>query len=189
VPEKGVSAIAIAALAVAKLHRDGWHGRIEKDGRQGTSNVGVIQGGEATNVVTPEVDVRVEARSHDPAFRRKIIQAIQKAFEKAAREVRNVNGDCGKVQFDGCLDYDSFRLADDEPCVTAACEAVSRCDAEPILAVSNGGLDANWMTARGIPTVSLGCGQENIHTVSERLDLTEFRRACRIALDLATGGG
>ncbi|MEN0110037.1 MAG: peptidase dimerization domain-containing protein, partial [Planctomycetota bacterium] len=29
-PEKGVSAAAIAAMAVADLHRDGWHGLIEK---------------------------------------------------------------------------------------------------------------------------------------------------------------
>ena len=92
VPEKGVSAIAIAALAIAQLHREGWHGRIEKDGRQGTSNVGVIRGGEATNVVTPEVEVRAEARSHDPAFRRKIVHAIEQAFRQAARSVRNVDG-------------------------------------------------------------------------------------------------
>ena len=187
VPEKGVSAIAIAALAIAQLHREGWHGRIEKDGRQGTSNVGVIHGGEATNVVTPEVDVRAEARSHDPAFRRKIVRAIEQAFQQAARSVRNVDGVCGRVQIDGCLDYESFRLSDDEPCVEAAQAAVRRCDADPIRAISNGGLDANWLTARGIPTVTLGCGQENGHTVSERLDLTEFRRACRIALCLATG--
>ena len=66
--------------------------------------------------------------------------------------------------------------------------AVRRCDAQPVRAVSDGGLDANWLTARGIPTVSLGCGQENGHTVSERLDVAEFRRACRIAFCLATGG-
>ena len=38
-PEDGASAIAIASLAIAQLHRDGWHGRIEKNGRCGTSNV------------------------------------------------------------------------------------------------------------------------------------------------------
>jgi tripeptide aminopeptidase len=53
--------------------------------------------------------------------------------------------------------------------------------------IANGGLDANWLTARGIPTVSLGCGQHNIHTVDEWLDLVEFHRARRIALRLATG--
>ena len=53
--------------------------------------------------------------------------------------------------------------------------------------VTNGGLDANWLNARGIPTVTLGCGQNNIHTVEEWLDLVEFHRARRIALRLATG--
>ena len=148
-PEKGVSAIAIAALAIAQLHREGWHGRVEKDGRQGTSNVGIIHGGEATNVVTPEVEVRAEARSHDPAFRRKIVHAIEQAFRQAAQSVRNVEGRRGRVRIDGALDYESFRLRDDEPCVDAAQAAVRRCDANPVRAISDGGLDANWLAAQG----------------------------------------
>ena len=91
------------------------------------------------------------------------------------------------MEIEGTLDYEAFRLGDDDPCVVAACAAVRRCEAEPVLAVSNGGLDANWLAARGIPLrFPLGCGQENVHTASERLDFVEFRRACRIALLLAT---
>jgi tripeptide aminopeptidase len=187
VPEKGISAIAIASLAIARLHRDGWHGRIEKNGRMGTSNVGVIRGGEATNIVTPEVELRAEARSHDPVFRRRIVRAFEQAFEQAARQVRNVQRDCGAVEIDGHLDYEAFRLPDGEPCVLVAEEAVRRCGGVPLRAISNGGLDANWMTARGIPTVTLGCGQENVHTTAERLNLAEFRRACLVAFRLATG--
>jgi tripeptide aminopeptidase len=187
VPEKGVSAITIASLAIADLHANGWLGKIDKQGRQGTANVGVINGGEATNVITPHVHLRAEARSHDPAFRAEIIQAIEQAFEKAAAGVQNTAGECGKVAIQGTLDYEAFRLSEDEPSVLAACQAVRRWHSEPVLAVSNGGLDANWFTARGIPTVSLGCGQENAHTALERLDLTEFGRACQIALCLATG--
>ena len=41
-----------------------------KDGNFGTSNVGFIHGGEATNVVTDRVSLRAEARSHDPEFRK-----------------------------------------------------------------------------------------------------------------------
>src|SRR5438874_8688443 len=51
-PERGVSAIAIASLAIADLTRGGWHGLIQKGKHGGTSNVGYIHGGEATNVVT-----------------------------------------------------------------------------------------------------------------------------------------
>ncbi|HOM17791.1 MAG TPA: hypothetical protein PLQ00_10705, partial [Thermoguttaceae bacterium] len=58
--------------------------------------------------------------------------------------------------------------------------------ASPERAISQGGLDANWMTQRGIPTVTLGCGQVNPHTCQEYLILPEFRQACRAALRLAT---
>ena len=53
--------------------------------------------------------------------------------------------------------------------------------------ISNGGLDANWMTSHGMPTVTLGCGQQDVHTVDERLDIENYFHACRIALLLATG--
>jgi tripeptide aminopeptidase len=186
-PEDGISAITIASLAVAELHREGWHGLVRKDGRRGTSNVGVIRGGDATNVITPYVEIRAEARSHTAAFRREIVRAIERAFREAARSVRNREGVFGQVRFDGHLDYESFKLRDDEPCVVAAQAAVRAAGAQPVLAISNGGVDANWMTARGIPTVTLGCGQRNPHTTKEKLDLAEFYQACRIALHLATG--
>lgn len=187
-PEQGVSAIAIAALAIAELVGDGWHGQIVKGRRCGTSNVGVIHGGEATNVVTDRVQIRAEARSHDPQFRARIVRQIERAFQRAARRVRSAAGVRGRVEFDGRLDYESFRLADDEPCVLAAEEAIRAIGLQPYRAVSNGGLDANWMSAHGIPTVTLGCGQDGIHTVSERLNVAAFGQACRVALRLATAG-
>ena len=185
-PEKGVSAIAVAALAIADLVEQGWHGLVEKDGRRGTSNVGVIQAGAATNVVAESAALRAEARGHDPAFRGRIVKAIEKAFSDAAKRVRSVDGRSARVTFAGRLDYEAFRLADDEPCVVAASEAVRALGLTPRLDISNGGLDANWMAANGIPTVTLGCGQMEIHTTHEQLDLTAFEQACRAALRLAT---
>jgi tripeptide aminopeptidase len=185
-PEHGISAISIASIAIADLTANGWHGLIEKDDRTGTSNVGVIQGGDATNVVTDHVRLRVEARSHDPKFRERIVNAIRDAFERAAAKVRNTSGKAGRVEFDGRLDYEAFRLARDEPSVVAAADAVKAECGEVEFAVTNGGLDANWLTAHGIPTVTLGCGQRNIHTAQEELDIAEFQTARRIALRLAT---
>jgi tripeptide aminopeptidase len=186
-PEHGVSAIAIAGLAIAELEREGWHGNVRKGKRRGTSNIGAIVGGEATNVVTDHVRLRAEARSHDPSFRQRIIKAFETAFGRAAREVKSALGRRGKVTFDGRLDYEAFRLGDDEPCVAAAEAALRSIGVEPFRSVSNGGLDANWMTARGIPTVTLGCGQLEAHTISERLDVHAFQAACRVALRLALG--
>ncbi len=185
-PEKGASAIGVAALAIASLVEDGWHGLIEKDGKRGTSNVGVMHAGSATNVVADRAELKVEARSHDPAFRSRIVKAIEKAFHDAGRKVRTADGSTGRVTVEGRLDYEAFRLADDEPCVVAAREAVRSIGREPRIEVSNGGLDANWMAANGVPTVTFGCGQMEIHTTKEQLDLDAFEAACTVALRLAT---
>jgi tripeptide aminopeptidase len=184
-PEKGVSAIVIASLAIADLVQNGWHGQIRKGSRTGTSNVGVIHGGNATNVVTDHLEIKAEARSHDPKFRARIVREIEGAFNRAVKQVRSVDGVRGKVAIEGRLDYESFRLRDDEPCILAAERATRAIGVEPFRNISSGGLDANWMTANGIPTVTLGCGQMEIHTINEQLDLTAFQQACRVALCLA----
>ena len=186
-PEKGISAIVIAARAIADLDHNGWHGLVQKGDKTGTSNVGFIHGGEATNVVTDHVELRIEARSHDPQFRKEMQTAIENAFHNAVAEVKNVAGQTGEVTITSNLQYESFVLAEDEPCVLAAEAAIRAIGLEPERAVVNGGLDANWLTARGIPSVTLGCGQRNAHTVNETLDLDDFDGACRVALRLAIG--
>ena len=185
-PEKGVSAISIAALAIADLENNGWHGDIRKSGKLGTSNIGVIEGGSATNVVADRVMVRAEARSHDPAFRKQILREIEKAFQQATKKIKSTDGARGEVSIDGRLDYEAFCLPTDSPCVDAAKTALESLGLEPELAIANGGLDANWLSARGIPTVSLGCGQKNQHMVTEALDLRQYIAACHVAIRLAT---
>ncbi len=185
-PEAGVSAITIASLAIADLQQRGWHGAIEKGPNRGTSNVGVIEGGTATNVVADRVHIQVEARSQSTSFRRRIVREIENAFKKAASKVTNATGICGKVEFTGHLDYESFKLSSRQPCLQIAELAVRSIGGTPMRFVSAGGLDANWLTARGIPTVTLGCGQLFQHTSSEQLDLSWFHQACRIAMRIAT---
>jgi tripeptide aminopeptidase len=186
-PEGGVSAIAIASLAIADLQQNGWHGLIIKGKNRGTSNIGVIGGGDATNVVTADVKLRGEVRSHDPVFRKRLVDEFRKAFERAAKAVKNDVGKAGKVHFEASLKYESFRLDETEPTVQAALGAIRTVGLDPLTRISNGGLDANWLSARGLPTVTLGAGQQNVHTVNESLVVDDFLQGCRIGLLLATG--
>ncbi len=185
-PEAGVSAIAIASLAVADLHKNGWLGAVRKGRSKGTGNVGVIRAGESTNVVTPLAEVKAEARSHDPAFRKRMLSAYRDAFARAARAVRNAKGRCGKVKCEYRLDYESFRLSAGEPAVAAALEAVRAVGGAHERKISDGGVDANWLNVHGIPTVTLGAGARNPHTVDEFVDVEAFLDGCRVALLLAT---
>ena len=187
-PAEGVSAIAIASLAIAELHNHGWHGDVQKGKKRGTTNIGYIHGGEATNVVTDKVTLRAEARSHDPVFRKRILTEIEKAFRRAAKAVKSSQGDQGSVEIEGRLDYESFAIPTNSEVAKLAKASIESIGEEPEFAITNGGLDANWLNSRGLPTVSMGCGQRNQHMVTEELHLDEYLTACRIALTLATGG-
>lgn len=186
-PEDGISAIAIAGRAIAELQATGWHGLISKGKNLGTSNIGYIAGGEATNVVTNRVTLRAEARSHNPTFRARIVKEFQEAFARSARETKNASGASGRVEITVRDKYESFRLSKSEPCVQAALAAIEAAGLQGETRIVNGGLDANWLTAHGLPTVTLGCGQAGIHTVEEVLHVDSFLQACRIGLILATG--
>jgi tripeptide aminopeptidase len=192
-PERGISATMVAALALAEVHREGWFGRIRHDGHAGASNVGTFGGpdgksaGLATNVVTDYALIRGEARSHDSRFVRAITAAYRRAFANAARKVHNDQHRRARVRFRARRVYYPFRLKETAPVVQHAVAAAKSIGLRPTLKVSNGGLDANWLVRHGIPTITFGAGQNNIHAVGEYVALADFEEGCRLAVALATG--
>ncbi len=191
-PERGISATMILAEALVAVRAGGWFGKIEKDGRSGTSNIGPVGGandrpaGDATNVVTDYVLARGESRSHDPRFVKEITQAYKAAFTNAAAGVKNNIGKSGRVKFKSRIEYHPFRMKATETAVRRAVAAVTAQGHTPNVRVANGGLDANWMVRHGVPTVTFGAGQNEVHTVDEWIDLAEFEAGCRLAYELAT---
>jgi tripeptide aminopeptidase len=192
-PERGISASMVVALAMAEVFAGGWWGKVAKDGKSGTSNIGFLgtpdgrSAGDATNVVTDSVHVKGESRSHDAKFVRQISAAFKAAFASACSRVKDHEGRTAKVKFTSRLDYLPFRLKDDAPVAKRAAAAVRAIGRQPNLRVTNGGLDANWMVKHGVPTITFGAGQNEIHTVKEFVDLNEFDDGCRLALALAAG--
>src|SRR5215467_11034411 len=192
-PERGISATIILAEALAAVRAGGWFVIVVKGERSGTSNVGPVGGasggpaGDATNVVTDYVLVRGESRSHDIKFCKEITAAYKAAFAAAAA-LTNSEGKAGRVKFAARTDYYPFRLKETAPVVKWAVAAVRAQGNIPNVRTTNGGLDANWMVRHGIPTVTLGAGQNEAHTVDEWIDLSEFGSACRLAFELATRG-
>src|SRR5262245_45278030 len=193
-PEEGGSASLVASLALADAYQQGWFGKVKRNGKEGTSNVGSIgdaagrSAGQATNVVTDYALVRGEARSHDPRFVRAITKAYRDAFARAGKQVRNVCGESAKVRFASRLDYHPFRLKETSAVVRLAQAASRSAGWTPTLRTTNGGLDANWMTRHGIPTITFGAGQNEIHTVDEYVEIADFLDGCRLALALAVSG-
>lgn len=191
-PERGISATMILAEALSDIRAQGWFGKIAKGDKSGTSNVGRVAGqdggaaGDATNVVTDFVRVYGESRSHDPKFFKEITAAYKTAFQTAAERVTNIDGKAGSVTFSAKTVYHPFRMKETLPVVKRARAAVERLGLEPEVRVANGGLDANWIVRHGIPTVTFGAGQNEVHTIDEWIDLREYDKACALAYELAT---
>jgi tripeptide aminopeptidase len=149
-------------------------------GKDGTS------AGEATNVVTDYVRLTGEARSHNRPFVRTIVRAYRDAFTAAAAQVTDDRGKKAKVKLTSRLDYFPFHLPEDAPVIRRALAAGKQAGFPPTLRTGNGGLDANWLVKHGIPTVTFGAGQHNIHTQEEYVDVDLFLEGCKMALALAT---
>ncbi|QDU31763.1 Carboxypeptidase G2 precursor [Anatilimnocola aggregata] len=191
-PEKGISATLVASIALTEAHRGGWFGKVTKPHGKGTSNPGIFGGkpgkpaGDATNVVTDYVHIVGEARSPELTFATEICQAYRAAFAKAQAEVTDAGGAKADVKFTSKPSYPPFNLPADSPAAARAIKAVESLGLKPITIFSNGGLDANWLVKHGVPTVTIGAGQYEIHTIKEYIDLPEFAQGCRLAILLAT---
>lgn len=185
-PEEGISAGLIAGRAISQVARGGWFGKVDQRGRTGTSNVGRIHGGEANNQVMDRLRVTGESRSHDVGFIDRITSAYRQAFEEAARSVTDHRGRCGSVEFSSERDYEPFQMGDDSPPVALALRCARKLRLRPRTVTADGGLDANYLNAKGLPTVTLGAGQHRPHTVDEYVDIHEYQRGCELLVTIAS---
>ncbi len=191
-PDKGISATLVGALGLAETKAAGWFGKIVKPDGHGTSNVGIFGGrdgaaaGDATNVVTDYAWLKGEARSPKEEFTSAITKGIRTAFESARAQVTDTGGETAGMEFTSVKAYPPFNLGEDTDAVRHAVKAVESLGMKPVFVFSNGGLDANWLDKHGVPTVTIGAGQYEIHTVKEYVHLPEFAQGCRLAVELAT---
>ncbi|WP_335872674.1 tripeptidase T [Bacillus sp. 2205SS5-2] len=160
-PEKGKSAITMAAKAISRMPL----GRIDDET---TANIGRFEGGKATNIVCDRVDILAEARSLVPEKMEAQVQKMKDAFESAATEM----GGSATIEVD--IMYPGFKFADGDEVVEVAKRAAVKIGRDSQLQTSGGGSDANVIAGFGIPTVNLAVGYEEIHTTSERMPVEEL---------------
>ncbi|OZI11989.1 hypothetical protein CEW92_09065 [Bacillaceae bacterium SAS-127] len=168
-PEKGVSAINIAAKAISNMPL----GRIDDET---TANIGRFEGGRATNIVCDYVHILAEARSLVSEKMEAQVKKMQEAFEKTAEEMN------GRAKVDVEVMYPGFKYGEDDHVVEMAKQAAARIGRPSQLLTSGGGSDANVIAGFGIPTVNLAVGYEEIHTTSERMPIEELVKLAEMAV-------
>jgi tripeptide aminopeptidase len=171
-PEKGISAIALAAKAVASL-------RIGRLDDETTANVGTIDGGTATNVIAAECTVTGECRSLDPEKVESLRLEMDGALHRAASE----GG--GEVEVAWKREYGGFRFSEDDPAVALISRAAQDVGLESHTYATGGGSDANILSALGVPTFALACGMSGVHSVDETLAVADLEAVTRLIVAVA----
>ncbi len=170
-PEKGVNAIVMAADYILGLKL----GRI--DGET-TSNVGLINGGTATNVVAQQTRLKMEARSLDPAK----LDALSEQFHDRCKKIEQHYK--GSVTFSMAREYDGFEINEGELPFLAAKEAIASLGLTPQVRASGGGSDVNIFNAQNKKAVNLSAGMENVHTSEEYIKVDQFYMLTKLVLEI-----
>ncbi|HEY3282006.1 MAG TPA: M20/M25/M40 family metallo-hydrolase [Armatimonadota bacterium] len=170
-PEKGVSAIVAASKAIASMSL----GRIDSET---TANVGIIHGGQATNIIPDRLELRAEARSRAPEKLQAQVQHMVERFRTCAEEA----GATAEVEVE--RRYSGYRVPDDDPVVQRVMEAMREVGLDPSTRPGGGGSDANIFNKKGVRAVVLGCGYMEIHGVKECVEIADMVKAAEVAAAL-----
>lgn len=170
-PEEGVSAIMIAARAIDNM-------KLLRIDEETTANIGVISGGQATNIVTPEVNIKAESRSTNEEKLNAQTAHMVEVFEKAAKDLG------GKVEVDVERMYPAFKIDVEDEIVKKAQEVFKRMGINSHTAATGGGSDTNILNGYGIKSINLGIGEKKPHTLEEHLHIKDLVSASQMVAEL-----
>ena len=173
-PEAGISAIQVMAEAISNM-------KLLRIDEETTANIGSIRADYATNIVAERAEIRAEARSRDAAKlevqKDHMVDCLQTACDKYG----------AKLELEIFLAYSAYSCTGEEPFVREIVAACERVGAEPVLAVSGGGSDANNFSGRGIMALNLGTGMNRVHTTDEEIAVAHLEQTAALVLSIITG--
>lgn len=170
-PEEGINAIQVASVAISNMRL----GRIDTET---TANIGIIQGGVATNVVPERVLVEGEARSRKESKLKAQIDLMQKAFQKAAEKFN------AKTELNIERAYSSFKVNKSELPIRIAIQSAKRLGLHPTIKPGGGGSDANIFNQHGISSILISTGAEKVHTPYEYISIANLVKTAEYVISL-----
>lgn len=162
-PERGVHAILVAADVLRALPI----GRVAADQ---VCNIGGISGGGPSNVVPAEVVLTGEARAFGAERLEELIETIETRVVAAAKLCSAL------VEVKRQRLYDGYAIATDAVPVARLMRVAEHHGITPRTVSSIGGSDTNIFNQKGLATVNIGVGMNEIHSVNEWIDVSGLIR-------------
>jgi tripeptide aminopeptidase len=181
-PEKGISAIHLAAGAIARLEL----GRLDPES---TANIGLIKGGTATNIVPESVLVEGEVRSHDVALLKEHTEHVRTVFQQEVDNWTPPRGNPGakpSLQFEVIDDYPVMKLEQDSAVIKRVAAAARARTIRLDYVVAGGGSDANIFNGFGLECAILSTGMDRVHSTRETIKLSDMVMTAELVLAILT---
>ena len=161
-PEKGLSAIKIAAELITRLPQ----GRL--DGET-TFNIGSIEGGQVRNAVPETTKVIGEFRSMN-------LETLDSVRLQLTESIDTVQELFPEAIVDAHLhtNFETYSLPEDDPALLRAKTAMTSIGLEPYLLPSGGGTDGNIFRRNGIASVVVGMADNGMHTKTEYVTIPDL---------------
>lgn len=179
-PETGISAIQVAAKAIARMNL----GRINEET---TANIGVIEGGQASNIVPKQITLKAEVRSHNPEKLRQQTEEMLKCLEEEV-SAASIEIDGETYQASLALeiqdDYPMMNVPLDAPVLKIFQDAGDALGRNVEINMAGGGSDANIFNEHGIDTVILGTGMEQVHSVNEEVSVDDMVKVSELLVEM-----
>ncbi len=170
-PEKGVSAIRVAAEAIAEMPL----GRLDEET---VANVGTVEGGVARNIVADRAVLKAMTRSHDDDKLEAQTATMVKSLEAAAAR----NGATLEVEVEDV--YKGYTISPDQRPYREVARAAERLGLPGKPKKSGGGTDANLFNHAGVQCVPVSTGMAAEHTKDEHIAIADMVDAARLVLAL-----
>ena len=177
-PEKGISAIHLAAKAIARLKL----GRLDT---LSTANIGVISGGAASNIIPESVLIQGEVRSHDENLLQEHTEHIRSAFQDEIDNWSDPDGNIAarpSLDFTIIGDYPVMKLDRGSAVLKRVAAAAASLDRELHYVVAGGGSDANIFNGYGLQCAILSTGMDKVHSTRETIKLSDMALTAELIL-------
>lgn len=170
-PEEGISSIIVISEAISKMKL----GRIDCET---TANIGIIEGGAATNIIPEKAYIKGEARSHNVLKLKKQVLNMKNALKKTCRKYH------AKLKLKIEKAYDSFYVGCKDEIIKHAESGMKKICIKPSLKITGGGSDANVFNKLGIKSIILGVGAGHVHTKNECIRIKDLQKSVRYLLEI-----
>lgn len=170
-PEAGISAIMVAARAIENMN-------LLRIDEETTANIGIINGGTATNIVTGEVNIIAEARSLKENKLDVQTKHMVETFEKVKKDFG------AQIEIDVNRAYTPIDVSEDSEIIKLAKKAFSNLGIEGHTESTGGGSDTNILSKNGIEAITLGIGMKNAHTLSEHIAIKDLYDSAKMVVEI-----